>query len=658
VRVSDKPTFVGSSADKPFICLGETNTLNGVSLATEIEYFCASFLPDITLLPDGDGISYSSKIALDCFDPAATITTADDLKSICLDMEHSYLLDLVLTLTCPNGQSIDLFNSPGLVGLSCDLGEPVVNNASNTPGKPYNYCFTSTAPITKTWAGSYATSPTHTYVDNDGVNQANRNYLPGGNYLPQEGFNGLVGCPINGDWKIDILDQIGLDNGTLFSWALNFDPSLYTTDLNYTPAIINEEWVADPTIVSTSGNSIDVVPTTLGNTCYTFRVQDEFNCDHDTLVCFNVLPAEDASFSYAQAVYCSNEANPTPTITGVGGGTFASAAGLVMNSGTGSVDLLASTPGIYIVAYTTPAISCEANSEQSITISTPPTAAMSGDATICQGETTVIDIVLTGATPWDLVYNDGTDDAAVLGIAATPYQITTGAAGVYSLVSVTNSACAGTTSGGATIVVNELVAYSNTMSACDGADANYTVSFDLSVGDAGSYTVTGMNGGAITSPSAGLFVFTSNPIDAGTADYSFDFQNVNACSATATINGGGSICEGASTILTANPSVSGVAYTWTPGALPNTKNVTVSPASSQYYYVNYALNGCQTIDSSYVTVNPIPLVTVTDTSICDGGTANLFATVNLTGGTYSWSPGSFGNVASISPTSNIDYTVQ
>ncbi|WP_415370920.1 choice-of-anchor J domain-containing protein [Patiriisocius sp. Uisw_047] len=59
-------------------------------------------------------------------------------------------------------------------------------------------------------------------------------------------------------------------------------------------------------------------------------------------------------FTYDAATYCIDDSDPTPTIIGLGGGTFSSTAGLVfISTETGEVDLSASTPGNYTVSYAT-----------------------------------------------------------------------------------------------------------------------------------------------------------------------------------------------------------------------------------------------------------------------------------------------------------------
>ena len=77
---------------------------------------------------------------------------------------------------------------------------------------------------------------------------------------------------------------------------------------------------------------------------------------------------DDASFSYSASSYCVNSADPTPTITGLVGGTFTSTAGLSLNASTGAIDVSASTPGTYTVTYTT-AGACPNSSNVTVSIS-------------------------------------------------------------------------------------------------------------------------------------------------------------------------------------------------------------------------------------------------------------------------------------------------
>jgi hypothetical protein len=63
-------------------------------------------------------------------------------------------------------------------------------------------------------------------------------------------------------------------------------------------------------------------------------------CNANTLISYDATP------------YCSGTGIATVTRTGTTGGTYSASAGLVLDSGTGEIDLVASTPGSYSVQYT------------------------------------------------------------------------------------------------------------------------------------------------------------------------------------------------------------------------------------------------------------------------------------------------------------------
>ncbi len=382
VRVSGAPTYIGTNTVATDICLGQTNDLSGFVQATPLTYFCESSNADTTVIPDGVGVSYTSDLDLDCFGPAATISSASDISSICLDLEHSYIHDLTITLSCPNGASIDLYATyPGAVN-SVQFGQPVDDDLSSTLGLPYTYCFTNTAANTiySIAEPAVGTPPVQNYTDQDGTPVAGAFYIPAGNYLPDQGFGNLIGCPLNGDWTITITDGLNSDNGTIFNWAVDFDPSLYSTNNNFTPSIA-ANWLPDPTITSNVGNTILVTPVTTGASCYVFESTDQFGCAFDTTVCFNVTPIDDATFAYGKALYCKSDSNPTPNITGTPGGVFSATGGLPINSTTGQIDLTIATNGNYTVTYTTFGTACPASSSVILDIISSATANFSVNVT-------------------------------------------------------------------------------------------------------------------------------------------------------------------------------------------------------------------------------------------------------------------------------------
>ena len=84
-------------------------------------------------------------------------------------------------------------------------------------------------------------------------------------------------------------------------------------------------------------------------------------------VVVTVTPREDASFTYAASAFCADGVDPTPTITGVPGGTFTAGGGLALNATTGTIDVSASTPATYTVTYNTPGL-CDGSEDFIVTI--------------------------------------------------------------------------------------------------------------------------------------------------------------------------------------------------------------------------------------------------------------------------------------------------
>ena len=141
IQVSTTPTIT-TSAIPTTICQGQSVDLNAAITMTPFIVNCTPPVSGTTFLPDGTGVSYNTAITVNCYTNTQTITSASDIQNVCLNMEHSYLGDLQMTLTCPNGQSTILKAFHGGVGtyLGCPLDDPAVG-----PGTGRSYCFTPTA---------------------------------------------------------------------------------------------------------------------------------------------------------------------------------------------------------------------------------------------------------------------------------------------------------------------------------------------------------------------------------------------------------------------------------------------------------------------------------------------------------------------------------
>ncbi|MBL7921789.1 MAG: gliding motility-associated C-terminal domain-containing protein [Bacteroidia bacterium] len=133
----------------------------------------------------------------------------------------------------------------------------------------------------------------------------------------------------------------------------------------------------------------------------------------------------------------------------------------------------------------------------------------------------------------------------------------------------------------------------------------------------------------------------------GTTVYSITGQDASGCLksntlaivvnplplVTATSN---TMCFGTSAVLTANGAIG---YTWTPSGSLSSANgtaVTATPASSSIYTVTGVSNkGCLNTATANVHVNPLPVISTNNYTICYGKSAN----VSVSGANnYTWTP--------------------
>ena len=101
----------------------------------------------------------------------------------------------------------------------------------------------------------------------------------------------------------------------------------------------------------------------------------------------------------------------------------------------------------------------------------PPEAFLSGEALVCEGDTVLLPLALTGSPPWSIVYSiDGVAQPEVTGIFNPNFGLPASLSGNYTLVQVRDAACEGYPSGQAVVEVHgvSLEVESNNIS-CPGA---------------------------------------------------------------------------------------------------------------------------------------------------------------------------------------------
>jgi gliding motility-associated-like protein len=430
-----------------------------------------------------------------------------------------------------------------------------------------------------------------------------------------------------------------------------------TTVFDAGPGFISYQW--------SGGLGAGQTATTGAAGTYTVTVTDGNNCSNTDNVTLTVNP------------------NPVPVITGTT--SFCSGTSSILDAGgpyssyqwsTGVTTQTASVNTAGPVTVTVTDVNqCTGTANTNITLYALPSATISGIDTICDGQSTTIQVNFSGPGPYTYTYFDGsanqgpfTTGAAVANISVSPTSNAT-----YTLINVSNTNCPGSVSGSASVHVTPLpsATISGTTSICDGDNTSLTIDFTGVGPYTYSYTANGTTFGPFTTsndpetinvtPGATTtYGMTATVVGAGCTG------NTNAATAVVTVNelptasltGDNTICDGTSTDLTINFTGTGpFTYSYSDGSNTfgpfttsnNPETVTVSPTlTTGYSLLSIDDANCtgSVSGTADIVVNPLPTATLSGTTqICDGVSTNLSIAFTGTGPfTYTYNDGtnSFG----------------
>jgi len=314
----------------------------------------------------------------------------------------------------------------------------------------------------------------------------------------------------------------------------------------------------------------------------------------------------------------------------------------------------------------------------SVTVTPRPTGVISGNSTICIGETTSFNVSLTGSQPWSVTYSDGTTNYTVNGITTSPAVINVNptATTTYTLVSISDAtgcnSITGDLSGSAVVNVNPLptATISGGGTICNGSSIGLTVTFTGSGPWDFSYS-----DGTTTTPVSGVgSPYTLNVSPSISSVYTLvSAVDLNGCNAvslsgsanvvmnprpTAVLSGSQNICLGQTANL--NVVLTGTApwnITYSDGttsasivagsspfSLPvtpgTTSTFTITGLSDATGCVSTLadLTGSATVTVNQVSVNMavLPPASPIGTNVCYGNTLTYQATPSLGSGTYTY----------------------
>ena len=342
---------MGYSGENATLTLREVESNVTVSKTYEVR----TFIPDGPSCPPG---YFEAPVTFTEFPGSKRVSRAADICSICINMEHSFIGDVTVSIICPTGQQAFLWygnqdpairdgnenGGAGRGGGGTWLGYALDNGSSdngcdslNNPfGGGLDYCFSRNGDytlVTGERADAIVGRPTrpgnnNTYITGGNFkdnfsnitvgpepsyfnNGGGQTYTVSGTtkhpsdhvgkldyYTPYTDFSELIGCPLNGTWKVRVHDMWGIDNGWVFNWSLDICGVTQGDDCRYTVGIDSLIWRPDPSpqyhdyemghyrglVVDQATPTVSYIssPDTAGTFPIDVLVYDEFGCIWDT----------------------------------------------------------------------------------------------------------------------------------------------------------------------------------------------------------------------------------------------------------------------------------------------------------------------------------------------------------------------------------------
>ena len=288
IRVGTEPV-INLFAEPSTVCPGIVSSIGSginsdLNFSAEIEtggwesFPCQDEFAEETYLPDGSGVSYETSITLDCFGEGQVLQNVNDIISVDINIEHSYMGDLDIYLTSPNGIQVTLFEQ---AGSSTWLGQATDGDATQElVGIGSDYGWSMNPEYNGTMADAITAENT---VELDNLNTGEvfnptGQSLISSTYLPVGDFNDFIGTPLNGNWTITVTDNLNIDNGWIFSWGITINQNIIPSSWSFDNYIVDESFViSNDNIVSYTNSSINIQPEP-GIHNYTYEVVDNFGC--------------------------------------------------------------------------------------------------------------------------------------------------------------------------------------------------------------------------------------------------------------------------------------------------------------------------------------------------------------------------------------------
>ena len=367
-----------------------------------------------------------------------------------------------------------------------------------------------------------------------------------------------------------------------------------------------------------TSSDIAVFPVT--QTTYTVTATNQYGCSAATSTTVSVKVLPSVNFSGDNQI-CPGNAT---TITANGGVNY------LWSTGTSNNSITINEPGTYFVTVTN-SVGCQRSDSIRISLFDNPVVSISGNSPICQG--TSENLTAEGCYTYRWSTNENGSIISILPTATTTYTVT--GTDIHGCTATATK----------TIQVEALpdVHIAGTLTICQGDTTTLTAS--------GGQSYMWNNGSTASSIRANE-----------EGNYTVIATSANGCSANETVHltvnqrpianiiGASVLCNNQTTVLRAT---GGDIYHWNNGAIGDTLLITIGglytvTVSNEHQCSSTATISVATLDAPFVQI-------VGTNNICDGSTANLFASSNAQN--FRWNTGEYSQNITVSPNVTTDYIV-
>ncbi|HET6245740.1 MAG: gliding motility-associated C-terminal domain-containing protein [Bacteroidetes bacterium] len=437
---------------------------------------------------------------------------------------------------------------------------------------------------------------------------------------------------------------IGSCTGTANTVNITITPN-DNPSFEYSTDVYCQSGTTSPIITGTVGGSFSAIPMGLSldastgeidlslssSNTYSITYTTNGICSEDSTVTIVITSAPEADFNYS-GPFCLNEINPMPILApGASSGNFSSSSGLSIDVNTGEIDLTTSSAGTYIVTNTVSLTGCPVVSfGVTVVLNSIPTLTITNPIAVCSPETVDITaaLVTDGSTPGGnyTYWNDlGATDALI-----SPEAIST--SGTY-YIQTNVSGCTNIETVDVTINSIPVLNINDPAPLCEPLTVDLT---DASV------TSGSTMGGTLTYwIDAGATIPLGSPDEIAVNGVFYIQTSVSGCTniepVIVTINAKpvlditnpAAVCSPSTVDLTessvtAGSTGAGTLTYWTDSGATNASTSPNAVTSSGTYYIQATENGCIDLQPVIVTINPNPVLTITDPlSVCSPNSIDL-----------------------------------